>query len=70
MNKFKETKMLGFSVPFFLIMVVVFIAISMTGSMLGSFVGALGFALIVGTLIGWIGDRIPVWKDWLEGGCS
>ena len=46
MNKFKETKMLGFSVPFFLIMVVVFIAISMTGSMLGSFVGALGFALI------------------------
>ncbi len=26
MNKFKETKMLGFSVPFFLIMVVVFIA--------------------------------------------
>ena len=47
MNKFKETKMLGFSVPFFLIMVVVFIAISMTGSMLGSFVGALGFALIL-----------------------
>ena len=68
MNKFKETKMLGFSVPFFLIMVVVFIAISMTGSMLGSFVGALGFALIVGTLIGWIGDRIPVSKDWLGGG--
>ena len=42
MNKFKETKMLGFSVPFFLIMVVVFIAISMTGSMLGSFVGGAG----------------------------
>lgn len=68
MSKFKETKMLGFSMPFFLIMVVVFMAIALTGSTMASFVGALGFCLIVGTLIGWIGDRIPIWKDWLGGG--
>ena len=53
MSKFKETKMLGFSMPFFLIMVVVFMAIALTGSTMASFVGALGFCLIVGTLIGW-----------------
>ena len=68
MSKFKETKMLGFSMPFFLIMVVVFMAIALTGSTMASFVGALGFCLIVGTLIGWVGDRIPIWKDWLGGG--
>lgn len=54
--------------PFFLIMVVVFMAIALTGSTMASFVGALGFCLIVGTLIGWVGDRIPIWKDWLGGG--
>ncbi len=68
MSKIKETKMLGFSMPFFLIMVVVFMAIALTGSTMASFVGALGFCLIVGTLIGWVGDRIPIWKDWLGGG--
>ena len=68
MSKLKETKMLGFSMPFFLIMVVVFMAIALTGSTMASFVGALGFCLIVGTLIGWVGDRIPIWKDWLGGG--
>ena len=68
MSKFKETKTLGFSMPFFLIMVVVFMAIALTGSTMASFVGALGFCLIVGTLIGWVGDRIPIWKDWLGGG--
>lgn len=67
-SKMKEIKLLGFSMPFYLIMVIVFVVISMTGSMMSSFVGALGFALLVGTLIGWIGDRIPIWKDWLGGG--
>lgn len=36
--------------------------------MLTDMIGALGFALIVGTLLGEIGNRIPVWNTWFGGG--
>ena len=36
--------------------------------MLTNMVGALAFAMIIGTLLGWVGDHIPVWKTWFGGG--
>lgn len=63
-----RTKILGFPLPIYLLFSAIMMIIAIQGSLLDSMVGAWGFALIVGTLIGWIGDRIPIWKDWCGGG--
>lgn len=68
MNKLKEISILGFPLPGFLVLFVAIMAIAMTGGLLNSMVGALAFAMIWGFAVGWIGDRIPIWKDWLGGG--
>ncbi len=67
-EKFKETKVLGFSMPFFLLMAGALLIIGMRGALLTNFVGALGFCMFIGFAIGWVGDRIPIWNDWLGGG--
>ena len=68
LGKVKEIKILGFPVAGFLVLFAGIMAIAFSGGMLGNMVGALAFALIWGGMIGWIGDRIPIWKDWLGGG--
>ena len=68
MDKLKNIKLLGFPLPGFLVLFVGIMAIALSGGMLGNMVGALAFALIWGAAIGWIGDRIPIWNNWLGGG--
>lgn len=68
MSRFKETKILGFPLWMFLILSIIMIFLAAKDWMLSNMVGALAFALVVGTLLGWIGDHIPIWKTWLGGG--
>lgn len=68
MGKLKELRILGFPVVGFMVLFVCMMAIALSGGMLGNMVGALGFAMIWGAMIGWVGDHIPIWKDWLGGG--
>ena len=63
-----QTKILGFPVWMIAVMAVVFMILGKTDKMITNMVGALGFALVVGSCLGWIGNHIPVWKDWLGGG--
>ena len=68
MNKMKETKILGFPLWMFLVLSVVMMFVAANDWMIGNMVGALCFAMIIGTLLGWVGDHIPVWNTWLGGG--
>lgn len=68
MNKLKETKILGLPLWQYLILTILVWFIGAKGVLLNNMVGALCFATIIGTFIGFIGDRIPIWKDWLGGG--
>lgn len=52
----------------FLILNVIMIFLASKDWMLTNMIGALAFALLVGTLLGWVGDHIPVWKTWFGGG--
>lgn len=68
MSKMKETKILGFPLWMFLILSVVMMFVAAKDWMINNMVGALCFAMIIGTLLGWVGDQIPVWKTWCGGG--
>ena len=68
MEALKKTKILGFPLWMYIIMTAVMMIFAKTNVMLQNMVGALCFALIVGTMIGWIGDHIPIWNKWLGGG--
>lgn len=68
MEKLKGTKILGFPLWMFLILNVIMIFFASKDWMLTNMIGALAFALLVGTLLGWVGDHIPVWKTWFGGG--
>lgn len=68
MEKLKGTKILGFPLWMFLILNVIMIFLASKDWMLTNMIGALAFALLVGTLLGWVGDHIPVWKTWFGGG--
>jgi len=67
-EKKEQVKLLGFPWWMMLIMFVIMIFLAKMDWMLTNMVGALGFALIVGTVFGWVGDHIPVWNTWLGGG--
>jgi Na+/citrate or Na+/malate symporter len=67
-RKIEKIKILGFPLPLYLVLAALILLVAWTKALPTTMVGALGFALIVGTLMGWIGDRIPIWNDWLGGG--
>lgn len=68
MTKLKETKILGMPLWMYIILLAVVWIIAINDAIPGDMVGALCFATVVGTFLGFIGDRIPIWKDWLGGG--
>ena len=68
MEKLKNTKVLGFPLWMFLVLNIIMIFLASKDWMLSNMIGALGFALIVGTMLGWIGDHIPIWNSWFGGG--
>lgn len=68
MSTFKETKILGFPLWLYAILTVIMVVLATFNWLPGNMIGALAFAMIVGTLLGWVGDHIPVWKTWFGGG--
>ena len=68
MKTLKETKILGFPLWMFLILAALMMVMAANDWMLTNMGGALAFAMVVGTLLGWVGDHIPVWKTWFGGG--
>jgi Na+/citrate or Na+/malate symporter len=68
MKKLRETKILEIPIYIYLVMSVVVAVISCMGGLNNNMIGALVFALVIGSLIGWVGDRIPIWNKWLGGG--
>ncbi len=68
MDMLKKEKILGFPIWMYLILSVLMMIMAANDWMLTNMVGALAFAMIIGTLFGWIGDHIPVWKTWFGGG--
>lgn len=56
MNKLKETKILGFPLWMYLIFSILMMVMAANDWMLTNMVGALAFAMIIGTLLGWVGD--------------
>lgn len=67
MDKEKLT-ILGMAPKYFILLLIVTLVMSCTGYLLGNMIGAVCCALIVGTAIGFVGDRIPIWNQWLGGG--
>lgn len=55
-------------VGIYLLMAVVIIGASLMGSLPGNMVGALGFSLVLGIGLGYVGDRIPIWNEYIGGG--
>lgn len=68
MGKLKETKVLGLPLYIYLILTAVVFVISVRGNLLDNMIGALACSLLVGTALGIVGDKIPIWNQWLGGG--
>lgn len=67
-QKFTETKILGMPAWMYLVVLVVTWIVGFQEAIPNNMVGALCFAVVFGAGVGFIGDHIPVWKDWLGGG--
>lgn len=68
MSHFKNSKVLGMPLPFYIILTAATLFISIRGSLLNNMIGALACSLLIGTGLGLIGDKIPIWNQWLGGG--
>lgn len=67
-SKKKDIRILGFPIALYVGMTIIMLVLGKMDLLLTNMIGALGYALIVGTMIGWIGDRISIWSTWLGGG--
>ena len=70
MNKLKETKILGFPLWMYLIFSILMMVMAANDWMLTNMVGALAFAMIIGTLLGWVGDHIRSGRPGSAAACS
>lgn len=71
--KEKETKdngikIMGLSLPYFTILAIVVIGSSYIGFLPGGMAGIIPYMLVLGAILRYIGDRIPIVKDYLGGG--
>ncbi|MBB6215236.1 CCS family citrate carrier protein [Anaerosolibacter carboniphilus] len=64
----KVFKVYGIPLPLFLLTAVVTIAASFFDVLPGSIVGALAICFALGIIFGEIGDRIPIWNEYVGGG--
>ena len=69
MKEFLQKKIFG-AIPlwFFIGLLVATLIAMYTGAMSSGIVGALCVMMVLGHCLGYIGDHIPIWKDWLGGG--
>lgn len=64
----KNVKILGFPLWLYAVLTLIMVILGAMDWMPGNMLGSLAFALIVETLLGYIGNQIPVWKTWFGGG--
>ena len=64
----KSVKLLGMDWKYFLILTAVVLGLMYTGYLPASLAGQLPLLLVLGEGLRWIGDRIPIVKDYLGGG--
>ena len=59
-----------FSVPLylFLFLAIMVFAANQMDVIPGSMVGSIGAMFVIGIIMGEIGDRLPIWKDYIGGG--
>ncbi|MBS5605782.1 MULTISPECIES: 2-hydroxycarboxylate transporter family protein [Enterocloster] len=68
MKALKDTRILGMPLAFYLVLTVATLFISIRGNLLDNMIGAIACSLLIGTGLGVIGDKIPIWNQWLGGG--
>jgi len=64
----KSFKMYGIPLPLFLLFAAFVIGASLMEVLPVNIVGALGVTLVLGIIFGEIGDRIPIWNEYIGGG--
>lgn len=67
-QKMMGFKMYGIPMPLFAVFAVIVISASLLEVLPKNMVGALGITLVLGTIFGEIGDRIPIWNEYVGGG--
>lgn len=68
MKALKDTRILGMPLAFYLVLTAATLFISIRGNLLDNMIGAVACSLLIGTGLGVIGDKIPIWNQWLGGG--
>lgn len=64
----KNLSFFGMSPVFFLCLFAAVMAAHFAGRIPGNTLGALAMCFAIGIFFGEIGDRLPIWKDWIGGG--
>ncbi|WP_313755906.1 2-hydroxycarboxylate transporter family protein [Tissierella sp.] len=67
-KSFKNFKMFGIPVPLFLVFAIVAWVAAATGVLPKDITGALAIMFFLGIIFGEIGDRIPIWNEYVGGG--
>ncbi|HBL35212.1 MAG TPA: citrate:sodium symporter, partial [Firmicutes bacterium] len=58
----------GMNAPVLLTICGIVIIACLLGVLPTTFIGAMAICMVLGFVLGWIGDRIPIWKDYFGGG--
>lgn len=64
----KKTKIYGMSVPVFLFFGAVIFICAILGIIPNQMIGAIAVLFGIGIVLGEIGDRLPIWRDYIGGG--
>lgn len=65
---FNEFKVYGIPLPVFIVMAVVVCLAAYLGTLPTDSLGTIPLLLVMGYAFGIIGDKLPIWKDWVGGG--
>ena len=68
MKALKDTRILGMPFACYIVLTAATLFISMSGNLLNNMIGAIACSMLIGTGLGVIGDKIPIWNQWLGGG--
>ena len=64
----KGVKLVNLPLPIFLIIAVIVFAATYLGVLPAGMAGCFAFMIVLGAILGWIGDHTPIIKDYLGGG--
>lgn len=67
-NVTERVELFGLPIPLFIIMALIVISASMLGALPNNIVGSLAIMFVLGIIFGELGDRIPIWNEYVGGG--